>query len=70
MRPGTGDYEDDPEFADDQPGNWYAVQYAPAGVQSPAGAGGSANGGYFSTLEAAVESVRTGTHGTIQWDPL
>ena len=27
LRPGTGDHEDPPEFRDDQPGEWYEVQY-------------------------------------------
>ena len=27
IRYGTGDYEDDPEWCDDQPGDWFVVSY-------------------------------------------
>src|SRR5258706_9746745 len=45
-RPGTGDYEDPPELADDQPGECYEVLYEPAG----GGRMGQAGGGDFLTL--------------------
>ncbi len=62
-RPGTGDYEDPPELADDQPGEWYEVQYEPAG----GGRMGQAGGGYYPTLAAAVDAVLAATHGTVRW---
>ena len=64
LRPGTGDHEDPPEFRDDQPGEWYEVQFAPAG----GGRMGQAGSGYHSTLEAAREHVRTLTNGTVHWE--
>ena len=63
LRPGTGDHEDPPEFRDDQPGEWYEVQFAPAG----GGRMGQAGGGYHSTLEAAREHVWRLTNGTVRW---
>ncbi len=65
-KPGSGDYEDPPEAADDQVGEWYEVQFEPAG----GGRIGQAGGGYYPTLEEALERVRLLTHGTIRWSPL
>jgi len=65
-KPGTGDYEDPPELADDQVGEWYEIQYEPAG----GGRMGQAGGGYYATLDEALEEVRVATHGTIRWDPI
>src|SRR5258706_51305 len=56
-RPGTGDYEDPPELADDQPGECYEVLYEPAG----GGRMGQAGGGYYPTLTAAVDAVHAAT---------
>lgn len=64
LRPGTGDHEDSPEFRDDQTGEWYEIQFAPAGE----GRMGQTGGGYHSTLDGAREYVRTLTNGTIQWE--
>jgi hypothetical protein len=49
MRPGSGDYEDPPAVADDQPGTWFRVDYCAAGSDRV-----SASGGYFSTLDDAI----------------
>ena len=66
LKPGTGDYQDPPEISDEQVGEWYAVEYAAAGEDRV----GQAGGGFFSTLDAALESVRASTNGAIQWDAL
>ena len=63
-RPGSGDDEDEPEIANDQPGEWYEVQYAPmSGARM-----GQAGGGFYPTLADAVEAVHHATNGTVRWD--
>jgi hypothetical protein len=62
-RPGTGDHEDPAELANDQPGEWYEVLFAPAG----GGTLGQAGGGYYPTLAEALERVRIVTNGTVRW---
>ncbi|MBF0209153.1 MAG: hypothetical protein HQK53_20025 [Oligoflexia bacterium] len=51
FRPGTGDYEDDPEFQDDQPGDWYEMRYCSPCKDSDYYSGG----GFYKTVEAAME---------------
>jgi hypothetical protein len=66
-RPGSGDYEDEPEFRDDRPGIWYRVDFAEAGAQksfSDFGAGG----GHFPDLESAMRGAFSLTNGTLRWD--
>src|SRR5258705_11997414 len=57
-RPGTGDYEDPPELADDQPGECYEVLYEPAG----GGRMGQGGGGHFSTLPPPPHAPHASTH--------
>src|SRR5258708_419736 len=59
-RPGTGDYEDPPELADDQPGECYEVLYEPAG----GGRMGQAGGGDFPKPTAAVRARNPPNPGT------
>jgi hypothetical protein len=65
FRPGTGDEEDDPEYRDDQIGEWYEVVY-----QQPGRVGGSAAGGagYYRDLPSALEAVRVATRNTVHWN--
>jgi hypothetical protein len=63
LRPGTGDYEDPPEFADDQPGTWFRVDLTAAGDPDR----WSAGGGYFPTQEEAERHLKeTFTH--VYWE--
>jgi hypothetical protein len=64
VRPGTGDYEGTPEIENDLVGEWYEVQYSPAG----GGRMGQAGGGFYAALQEAMETVRAKTNGTIHWD--
>ncbi len=65
VRYGSGDYEDPPEFADDQYGHFYEVYYHPPGN---IGGGRPYGGGSHTDLPSAIESVEKATHGTIRWD--
>jgi hypothetical protein len=58
---GTGDYEDEPEYAEDRPGRCFYIQWEPAG----GGSGGSITGP-FSTLDEAKAHVQK-TAGSVQW---
>jgi len=62
MRPGTGDYEDEAEWRDDQPGEWYEVVY------EAAGGGATGGGAFYYNVESAMPGVAEQTHGTIQWN--
>lgn len=60
LRPGSGDYEDDPDIAVDQPGTWFRIDMTAAG--SPEFWASSING--FATLEAAMAHL----DATVTWD--
>jgi len=63
LRPGTGDYEDPPELADDQPGTWFRVDLTAAGDPDRWCAGG----GHFATQEEAERYMKeTFTH--VYWE--
>jgi hypothetical protein len=59
---GSGDYEDEPEGAEDKPGLCFYVQWDPAG----GGSGGSVTGPFSSVDEAKAHVDRTA--GGVQWD--
>ena len=63
FRPGSGDDEDEQEYRDDLPGIWFEIQYgSPTGIHTfPAG------GGYFQTLEEAMEVAEKSVN-MIGWD--
>jgi hypothetical protein len=64
VRPGSGDYEDEAEWRNDQEGEWYEVQYLPP----PDGLSVTAGGGYYDQLGKAIDAVRVATHSTVRWD--
>ena len=61
--PGTGDYQDDPETAQDRPGNWYYIEWSPAGDRRSTGS----SVGPFDTLAFADAYVIVTTKGTLSW---
>ena len=61
---GTGDYEDDPETAEDRPGRWFYIGYSGAGELTST----SANAGPFTTAAEAIAHVDHATSGTVTWD--
>ena len=64
FRPGTGDLEDSPEVALDQPGAWFEVQFGSTTERGrfSSGAGGG------SSLEDAMEIVERSVDG-VTWLP-
>jgi hypothetical protein len=63
FRPGTGDPYEEAAWREDQPGEWYEIQY-----YSPIEPGRvTTGGGYYPDLTAAVDAVRVATHGTVRW---
>ena len=63
-RYGSGDYEDEPAVREDEPGEFYYVQY-----------GSTARRGSYpaasrccASIEEALDEARTATHGTVVWD--
>jgi len=67
VRPGTGDDEDEPEFRDDQVGEWYEVRYYPPGtIHGPS----KASGGFYRDLQSAVASVQAATRQSVRWSDL
>jgi hypothetical protein len=60
--PGSGDYEDPPEFQEDKYGEFYEVQYTPVREERF-----SAGGGYYENLDEAVASVEKAVTG-VEWD--
>ena len=62
---GSGDYEDAPEFQDDQYGEFYEVYYHPPGQ---IGGGRPSGGGTYDDLRSAMQDVERETRGTIRWD--
>ena len=65
FKPGSGDYEDPPEYGEDQYGEFYEVFYHPpgsGGTAKPAGFGS------YPDLSSARASVEADTNGTIRWD--
>jgi len=61
--PGTGDYEDDPETAEDRPGTWYYVEWASAGDRHLTGS----SVGPFDSLVSAEAYVIVTAKGTLSW---
>jgi hypothetical protein len=61
LRPGSGDHEDPEEWRDDQRGIFYRIDYTP-----PRSDRFAAQGGYLSTLEAAVQTVQESIQG-VEW---
>ena len=64
VRPGTGDYEDDPEIRDDHVGKWYEVVYHSPGQSD---AKPVAGGGFYRDLRSAIDSVTSATRNTVRW---
>jgi hypothetical protein len=60
--PGSGDYEDEPEFRDDKHGTFFDVQYT-----SPREERFTGGGPGYASLEAAVAAVEKIVIG-VQWD--
>jgi hypothetical protein len=65
MRPGSGDHEDPPEVENDLEGEWYEVKFVP----SVDGQMGEADGGYYATIQQAIDIIRVRTNYSIRWDP-
>lgn len=61
--PGTGDWQDEPQVADDQIGEVYFIEYAPPNEPD---CFKSRSIGYHS-LEEAIDATRAATHQTVHW---
>jgi len=61
-RPGTGDEEDEGVWREDQPGEWFEVVYHVPGNDSSAG------GGFYDSLESALDEVSDKTQESVKWD--
>ena len=61
--PGSGDYEDEPEFRDDKHGTFYMVQMQTAGGDGRYSFGGPG----FESLEAAMRHVDSVAPG-VRWE--
>ncbi len=64
LRPGTYDYEDDPEQREDKIGTFFKIEYGGPGERGRY----RSEGGYFETLSSAVRHVEEATHGTLEWN--
>ena len=65
LRPGTGGFQDPPEWRDDQEGEYYTIQYGSTTASGEFNAGG----GWFASLEEAMHHAReaVGTNGGLNW---
>ena len=65
LRPGTGDQEDPPAWRDDQEGEFFTIQYGSTTARGEFSAGG----GWFASLEEAMDQARAavGTNGGLNW---
>lgn len=61
VRPGSGDFEDEPDVAEDQPGTWFRIELTVAG--SPGHWASSIEG--FKSLAEAMEHLGP----AVIWDP-
>jgi hypothetical protein len=60
VRPGTGGPDDEPEWREDQAGEWYQVVWTSPG-SSAAGAG------YYPDLREALDVVASTTRNRVRW---
>ena len=63
VRYGSGDYEDPPEEAEDQPGPWFYIEWGSTTKRGEYPAGG---GGYPTIAEAMMGAEKQ--VGTIRWE--
>lgn len=62
--PGSGDYEDPPEIAENREVRCFSVWY-----ENPSNKGSfNAGGGYFLTLEEAIRETTKKLQGPVNWD--
>lgn len=62
--PGTGDFEDPPEIAEDRRMPCFSVWYENPSCKGTFNAGG----GYFLSLEDAIEETTKKVQGPVMWD--
>ncbi len=63
---GTGDYEDDPEMAEDKEGLFFYILFQAAGSPGEF----KSMVGPFDTLESAKDHCFITTHGTVKWQEI
>jgi len=63
FRPGTGDYEDPPEVAEDREVECYALEF-----HTPAGEPAWVGGGTYASIKEATESARRLLGESLQWE--
>jgi len=68
MRPGSGDYQDPPEWRDDQSGSWFVVSYSSPTDPDRCPQTWVAGQGRASLEEAMAEAEATLRNCNLKWD--